>query len=333
MSAKNYFTADVISYSDYHPFGMLMPNRHGQDDDYRYGFNGMEKDDEVRGTKGASYDFGARMYDPRIGRWLSVDPLEAEYVGHTPFNFVANSSLILVDPNGEEWVCYYDQVVENKRKALQEKPNSKKLQRSLNRSLAKQKKVNDVINQIKINDPALFNYIDKLKVEDALTGESINVKVKVREGNRAEAQEDAKYTSNGTAPAAKTVHSKRKSDNSIQFVKYEGKEGLFDVVPAPINGDDEIGFDITLFGIYSYSDGSLANEIGDVMFNMEYPDASSVSGTDAGKNHAEYIKKGSAGDYSFRVQDLYLKRKKEGKGKDENNDPYPIANDTNAESK
>ena len=38
----------VISYSDYYPFGMLMPNRHGQDDEYRYGFNGMESDDEIR---------------------------------------------------------------------------------------------------------------------------------------------------------------------------------------------------------------------------------------------------------------------------------------------
>jgi hypothetical protein len=35
--------------------------------DYRYGFNGMEKDDEVKNGKGNSYDFGARMYDSRLG--------------------------------------------------------------------------------------------------------------------------------------------------------------------------------------------------------------------------------------------------------------------------
>ena len=79
-----------------------MPNRHGDNGDgYRYGFNGMEGDDEVRGTKGASYDFGARMYDSRIGRWLSTDVLENEYVGYSPYNFVLNTPLVAVDPNGE----------------------------------------------------------------------------------------------------------------------------------------------------------------------------------------------------------------------------------------
>lgn len=96
----NYYTADVISYSDYYPFGMLMPNGHGQDDDYWYGFNGMEKDDEVRNGKGNSYDFGARMLDPRIGRWLVCDPLEAKYAGENPYNFVRNNPIIRVDPDG-----------------------------------------------------------------------------------------------------------------------------------------------------------------------------------------------------------------------------------------
>ena len=98
----SYYQAEVISYSDYYPFGMLMPNRHGQDDDYRYGFNGMEKDDEVRGSKGASYDFGARMLDPRIGRWLSGDPLEAKFPAHCPYNFVANMPIIAIDPDGND---------------------------------------------------------------------------------------------------------------------------------------------------------------------------------------------------------------------------------------
>ena len=67
--------------------------------DYRYAFNGMEKDDEVKG-QGNSYDFGARIYDPRVGRWLSRDPLEAKYPSLNPYNFVANSPLIFVDPDG-----------------------------------------------------------------------------------------------------------------------------------------------------------------------------------------------------------------------------------------
>ncbi|WP_317044843.1 RHS repeat domain-containing protein, partial [Flavobacterium columnare] len=59
----------------YYPFGSLIPNRHGASNQYRYGFNGKEKDDELKG-EGNSYDFGARLLDPRIGRWFSPDPME-----------------------------------------------------------------------------------------------------------------------------------------------------------------------------------------------------------------------------------------------------------------
>jgi len=45
---------------------------------YRYGFNGMEEDNEIKNIKGSSLDFGARMYDSRLGRWLSLDPSGCE---------------------------------------------------------------------------------------------------------------------------------------------------------------------------------------------------------------------------------------------------------------
>ena len=84
-------------------FGSLMPNRHsGSTAEYRYGFNGMEKDNEVKNITGSSYDFGARMYDSRLGRWLAVDPQSSRYTSLSPYNFVANSPIIAVDPNGEE---------------------------------------------------------------------------------------------------------------------------------------------------------------------------------------------------------------------------------------
>ena len=71
---------------------------------YRYGFNGMQKDDEIKDLEGSSYDFGARMYDPRLGRWLSIDPLAMKYPELSPYNFVANSPLQYVDPDGREIV-------------------------------------------------------------------------------------------------------------------------------------------------------------------------------------------------------------------------------------
>src|SRR5690554_1162992 len=68
---------------------------------YRYGFQGQERDDEVKG-EGNSYDFGARLFDSRVGRWLSRDPLEGKYPSLSPYNFVANTPLIAIDPNGKE---------------------------------------------------------------------------------------------------------------------------------------------------------------------------------------------------------------------------------------
>jgi RHS repeat-associated protein len=60
----------------------------------------MEKDDEVKGS-GNSYDFGARMYDSRVGRWLSRDPLENKLPDQTPYNYALNSPIMVNDPNGE----------------------------------------------------------------------------------------------------------------------------------------------------------------------------------------------------------------------------------------
>lgn len=67
---------------------------------YRFGFNGKENDNEVKGT-GNSLDFGARIYDPRIGRWLSVDPLSGKYPSLSPYAFVANNPIIYIDPDGK----------------------------------------------------------------------------------------------------------------------------------------------------------------------------------------------------------------------------------------
>jgi len=76
-------------------------------DKYRYGFGGKEKDNEVSGN-GNSYDYGARIYNPRLGRWLSLDPLQKEYPNLSPYNYVANSPIRLIDPDGEKIYVYYE---------------------------------------------------------------------------------------------------------------------------------------------------------------------------------------------------------------------------------
>ncbi|MFN8393775.1 MAG: RHS repeat-associated core domain-containing protein [Bacteroidia bacterium] len=69
--------------------------------DYRYGFNGMERDDEVKGA-GMSYDFGARVYDPRVGRWWSLDRMSHLYRSSSAYCFGLDSPIFLLDCDGNE---------------------------------------------------------------------------------------------------------------------------------------------------------------------------------------------------------------------------------------
>ena len=67
---------------------------------YRFAFNGKEKDKETYG-EGNEYDFGARIYSSRTGRFLSLDPLIEEYPMISSYCFAANNPIRLIDINGE----------------------------------------------------------------------------------------------------------------------------------------------------------------------------------------------------------------------------------------
>ncbi len=80
---------------------MLQPNRNFDSQEYRYGFNGKEKDDEVKG-QGVQYDYGFRIYDARLGKFLSEDPLTSSYPHYTPYQFAGNKPVIADDLDGLE---------------------------------------------------------------------------------------------------------------------------------------------------------------------------------------------------------------------------------------
>ena len=98
-STVDYWEADVMSANDYYPFGMSMPGRGYNASSYRYGFNGKEDDNDI--TNGGQ-DYGMRIYDKRLGRFLSVDPLTREYPWYTPYQFAGNKPIEFTDRDGEE---------------------------------------------------------------------------------------------------------------------------------------------------------------------------------------------------------------------------------------
>jgi len=93
----------IRTCSDYSPFGVELDGRTVSGD--RYGFNGMHKDDEIKG-EGNSYDFGASMYDSRLGKWLSIDPLSVKFPSISPYVFCKNNPVYFVDSDGrapQDW--------------------------------------------------------------------------------------------------------------------------------------------------------------------------------------------------------------------------------------
>jgi RHS repeat-associated protein len=107
-SQIQWFEADVVSAQQYYPFGMLMPGSTTDslrrqytlgNNDYRYGFNGKEGDDEVKGDDNQQ-DYGMRIYDPRVGRFLSVDPLAGAFSWQSPYCGLDNNPVRMSDPSG-----------------------------------------------------------------------------------------------------------------------------------------------------------------------------------------------------------------------------------------
>ncbi len=88
---------------------MNMPGRKfSAGTSYRYGFNGKENDKDI--SEGGQ-DYGMRIYDARVGRFLSEDPITKKYPELTPYQFASNRPIDGIDLDGLEWYKADDAVV------------------------------------------------------------------------------------------------------------------------------------------------------------------------------------------------------------------------------
>lgn len=75
---------------------------------YRYGFNGKEKDSNGEWGNQTVYDYGFRIYNPSIAKFLSVDPLSPSYPELTPYQFASNRPIDGIDLDGLEYKSVHD---------------------------------------------------------------------------------------------------------------------------------------------------------------------------------------------------------------------------------
>lgn len=89
---------EILEENNYYPFGF----KHQGYNDYlpstnKYKYNGKELQDELGLNM---YDFGARNYDPAIGRWMNIDPLAEKSRRFNPYTYALNNPVYFIDPDG-----------------------------------------------------------------------------------------------------------------------------------------------------------------------------------------------------------------------------------------
>ena len=91
-------TGAVEETNHYYPFGGLFASTSSVQP---YKYNGKELDT----TKGLNlYDYGARMYDPTLGRFTTMDPMAEKYYSVSPYAYCGNNPVNRTDPTGADWI-------------------------------------------------------------------------------------------------------------------------------------------------------------------------------------------------------------------------------------
>ena len=87
---------EIVEENHYYPFGLKHEN-YVSTNPYQYKYNGKELQTELGLNM---YDYGARNYDPALGRWMNIDPLAEQMRRHSPYNYAFDNPIYFIDPDG-----------------------------------------------------------------------------------------------------------------------------------------------------------------------------------------------------------------------------------------
>ncbi len=210
ITDDNTVSKPVIDATSYYPFGLVMAELSSKtagtlENKFKYNGKELQNKEFSDGSGLELYDYGARMQDPELGRWWTIDPHSNNYYSLSPYEYAANNPLIFVDPNGK------DIVITGRDKFKAKTFNA--LQKLSNKQLVLMKNgevriANNLTNKERLNIQicGVPNDSKKLSVGTALVSDLISSKktvdiTKTKDGNETLASNatDAQTPGKGTS--------------------------------------------------------------------------------------------------------------------------------------
>ena len=211
----------MIEKSHYYPFGMRFYQANSSNiNAIAFRYNGKEYD-SMNGLN--HYDFGARSYDPSLGRWNTMDLHAENYYSWSPYHYAANNPLIMTDPDGRDWYTSTDGSATMWRKGNEEIDGYKKL------GVYYTQKISDKVTikweqneQVEMTE----NVLNAKDYESQMTGKVVNGRFEKKEGNYGDCRVNSdKMVKNSGAESLAGEANNEKGKDGIDYLNSQVNQG------------------------------------------------------------------------------------------------------------